>query len=477
MTTMKVRWKYYEMLLVVGAAVLVIVKLQLAGISVLLFLLAWFWLNKLIIPMATSRHRVRVCTAVLQLLLLSYLLGPGINLLSFYSDHKFYFPGGFPLTIGYHPQPLFNAFGGWAVSILLIALYLVYALFREWIIQRIEESGIRKAFYTLVVNRITAFAFGVLAIPFGASILGLFDGIYYHYYFALVPSTIAIGLACYYYLFPFQMSVGWRSREFISKILAVTFLIVIIFSLFLGEYWQFKLVIGWFLFVLLIIIPLIWLTYRNKKDLLSEFSAMRYDLAASQANLGALKMQINPHFLFNALNALYAMALQDGSINTATGIQQLGDMMRFMLEDNQQDRIPLQTELTYLRNYTDLQRLRFTDSDRLTITIDIKEGHDEELIAPMLLIPFIENAFKHGIRQEVPSWINLVLNVRAGKLYFQIANSLHSPLENDPERKRRGIGLQNVCDRLSLLYPGEHHLQYGAEANTFTVTLTLNLKN
>ncbi|RFZ92899.1 hypothetical protein D0C36_16030 [Mucilaginibacter conchicola] len=477
MTTTKVKWRSYEMLLVAGATVMILARFQMPGISALPILLAWFWLNRLVIAVAKKPGWSIMIFAVLQVLLLSYLLGPGINFISFYSDQEFFFPGGMPLTLGYHPQPLLNAFGGWTVSLLLITCYLFYAVCRELIIYSVENSGIGKAFYLLVINRVTAFTFGILAVPFAGLVTGLFGEIFYHYYFAFLPATAAIALSCYYYLFPFQMSGGWRSRAFISKLLAVNFLSVFVFSFFLGEHWQFNVVLEWFLFELLLVVPLTWLTYRNNHDLVLEVSSMSRDLAASRADLGALKMQINPHFLFNALNALYAMALQDGSVTTAAGIQQLGDMMRFMLEDNQQDRIPLQSELDYLRNYTDLQRLRFTDADALKIAVDIQAGQDDQMIAPMLLIPFVENAFKHGIRQEAPSWINLVLSVRSGKLYFQLANSLHSSLENDPEERRQGIGLRNVRDRLSLLYPGGHQLEYGTEGNTFNVTLILNLKN
>jgi two-component system, LytTR family, sensor kinase len=190
-----------------------------------------------------------------------------------------------------------------------------------------------------------------------------------------------------------------------------------------------------------------------------------------------LRAQINPHFLFNALNTLYAMALRDGSTSTATGIQQLGDMMRFMLEDNHQERILMSSELAYLRNYIAFHRLRIRESDQLALMVDIPDEECDLLIAPMLLIPFVENAFKHGIRLERRSWITIALACTNGQLVFRVGNSLHPVLANDMERGRTGIGLDNVRDRLLLLYPHRHELKYGAEADSFLVTLTINLSS
>ena len=120
-------------------------------------------------------------------------------------------------------------------------------------------------------------------------------------------------------------------------------------------------------------------------------------LATSYASLQKLRSQINPPFLFNALNTLYGTALSGNLANTAEGIQKLGDMMRFMLHENMQDSIPLSREAEYLRNYISLQKLRIPSESGIEINDHISEGCESQMIAPMLLIPFVENAFKHGI--------------------------------------------------------------------------------
>ncbi|HWW39296.1 sensor histidine kinase, partial [Pedobacter sp.] len=206
-----------------------------------------------------------------------------------------------------------------------------------------------------------------------------------------------------------------------------------------------------------------------------EIFTLKTELGKSDATLHFLKSQINPHFLFNALNTLYGTALQEHADRTSEGIQKLGDMMRFMLQENMEDKISLSRDVEYLKNYIDLQKLRTSVSTDVTIETQIEEQLNELQIAPMLLIPFVENAFKHGISLQYPSHIKITLQTRSDTLYFDVYNSIHLKSVNDPERFKSGIGLQNVKQRLALLYPEKHELIIRENAKEFFIHLTLQL--
>ena len=227
----------------------------------------------------------------------------------------------------------------------------------------------------------------------------------------------------------------------------------------------------------LLVIPVIsWIVYqtKNKRDV-EEIKALKTELGKSDANLNFLKSQINPHFLFNALNTLYGTALQENAARTSEGIQKLGDMMRFMLEENVADKTMLATDIDYLKNYISLQKLRIATSENINIDTDIEEPTEQYLIAPMMLLPFVENAFKHGISLNSPSHVKVTLQTKEAKLYLDVSNSINKGTENDPERFQGGIGLQNVKQRLELLYPGKHELIIRENAKEFFVHLTIAL--
>lgn len=221
--------------------------------------------------------------------------------------------------------------------------------------------------------------------------------------------------------------------------------------------------------------PSAWYIYKHKFEKLSEIQMLKTELGKSDANLNFLKSQINPHFLFNALNTLFGTALQENAERTGEGIQKLGDMMRFMLHENTQDKISLTREVEYLNNYIDLQKLRTSRSADIRIEANIEEQLNNLQITPMLLIPFIENAFKHGISLQQPSYIKITLQTKEKTLYFDVSNSIYIKADNDPEKLKSGIGLENVKQRLSLLYYGKHELIIRESANEFFVHLTLQL--
>ncbi|MET0571060.1 MAG: histidine kinase [Pedobacter agri] len=221
--------------------------------------------------------------------------------------------------------------------------------------------------------------------------------------------------------------------------------------------------------------PFAWYIYKNKFEKQTEIQMLKTELGKSDASLNFLKSQINPHFLFNALNTLFGTALQENAERTGEGIQKLGDIMRFMLHENTQDKISLTREVEYLNNYIDLQKLRTSRSADIRIDSHIEEQLNNLQITPMLLIPFIENAFKHGISLQQPSYIKMTLQTKEATLFFDVSNSIYIKADNDPEKLKSGIGLENVKQRLALLYPGKHELIIRESANEFFVHLTLQL--
>jgi hypothetical protein len=190
-----------------------------------------------------------------------------------------------------------------------------------------------------------------------------------------------------------------------------------------------------------------------------------------QTELALLKEQINPHFLFNTLNNLYGMAQkQDGS--AAEGIAQLSHLMRYMIHESRADRVDLEKEIEQIDRLIKLQKLRFAADDKITIDFRVEGDPKAVQIPPMLLIPFVENSFKHGISLDRPSFIRIALSAERGHLGFSIKNSVHSR-RSEPEETDTGQGLRNVKRRLELLFPKSHELKIEVSENDFSVDLSI----
>ena len=224
-----------------------------------------------------------------------------------------------------------------------------------------------------------------------------------------------------------------------------------------------------------IIMPASWVYYMRYKRGTDEIHSLQTELGHSTAKLDFLRSQINPHFLFNALNTLYGTALQEKADRTSEAIQKLGDMMRFMLHENLQPRILVEREIEYLKNYIGLQRLRTDTIPDVSIQTEIDAEPSSEYISPMLLIPFVENAFKHGISFREPSYVRVVLEINGKTLNFDVSNSNHPKQDGDPEKDKSGVGLTNVRQRLQLLYPNKHELAVRETGREFFVHLTIHL--
>ena len=189
-----------------------------------------------------------------------------------------------------------------------------------------------------------------------------------------------------------------------------------------------------------------------------------------KSELALLKSQINPHFLFNTLNNIYSLVYQK-SDSAPSAVLKLSEIMRYTLYEVNVERVPLKDEIEYIKNYIELQSLRYRN--RNIIRTNIQCETDGKYISPMLLIPFIENAFKHSDKgNETPS-INLNLLCGNGKIFFSLENYFMKD-ENPVNDKNGGIGLANVRRRLDLIYTDNYKLDINKTVNKYSVKLELN---
>ena len=190
------------------------------------------------------------------------------------------------------------------------------------------------------------------------------------------------------------------------------------------------------------------------------------------AELNFLKAQINPHFLFNTLNNLYYLAYSQ-SPNTTEVIAKLSQMMRYMIYDTNHLKVPLSKEIEYMQNYISLERLRL--NDQIPIKFDIEGNAEGVLIAPLIFITFLENAFKHGVSNHYPgAWVNILFQLRGKECIYRVENSKMSGKKPEAEEKS-GIGLQNVKRRLDLSYPDKYKLTIDDKPDRYTVQLNITL--
>jgi len=193
-----------------------------------------------------------------------------------------------------------------------------------------------------------------------------------------------------------------------------------------------------------------------------------------EAELKFLKSQIHPHFLFNILNSLYALTLKK-SDKAPEIVLKLSDLLNYMLYDCNASKVPISKEINLINNYIELEKLRYGEKLRIDYNTNISE-HDHQ-IAPLLLLPFIENGFKHGVSKKVKDkWININLQVNESHLILNVVNSKNSYLSAKEQSYTEGIGLKNVKRRLDLLYEHKHLLDINESENEFEVNLRLELK-
>lgn len=188
------------------------------------------------------------------------------------------------------------------------------------------------------------------------------------------------------------------------------------------------------------------------------------------AEVNFLRAQVNPHFLFNILNNLYALTLKKSELAPDV-VLKLSEMMEYMLYDSTDTKVLLEKEVTYLSNYIELERLRFSAEAAISLNINADLGGYE--IAPLLLLPLVENAFKHGLsRQTENSWLTVDVSLNNAVLTVVIENSKPA-LYTD--KSKGGIGLDNLRKRLELLYPAKHQLVLEDKKNVYHAHLVIEL--
>ncbi|MCO4821708.1 MAG: histidine kinase [Flavobacteriaceae bacterium] len=187
-----------------------------------------------------------------------------------------------------------------------------------------------------------------------------------------------------------------------------------------------------------------------------------------------LKAQINPHFLFNILNSFYAKALKNDVPDLADGIAKLADLMRYIVYETNEDKVALEKEINHLKKFIQVYQMRIAQDDDVSINFLIKGDVENVEISPMILIPFVENAIKHGINIKVKSIIDISLEVNQNKLHYKVTNTMHQAafgLREGPS----GFGLDNLKKRLSILYPNAHSIETKEEKGLFISLLELKL--
>lgn len=225
----------------------------------------------------------------------------------------------------------------------------------------------------------------------------------------------------------------------------------------------------WFLYFIVssfgLAIGLLTELYRQKTE------KAEIEFEKKKAELALYKAQINPHFLFNTLNTLYAMVIIHSPKVEETFMQFI-HLMKYMYSNNNKDKIPVQTEIEYIKHYIELQKNRISGSNQIHFSYAHDDTHKMQ-IAPMILITFVENLFKHGISSCTPVEAYITIQAYNGELSFSTNNPR---LNIQSEEVSNGIGIFNCKKRLELLYPNKHKLTIEEKENNYAVTLLIDLK-
>jgi sensor histidine kinase YesM len=262
----------------------------------------------------------------------------------------------------------------------------------------------------------------------------------------------------------------WHYTGFVSILVIGTALLL---SLWMTESVQ----IDWFSrFIVMVINVVFFLLVTSGGKFLFEYLKKMMKLKEIEnkqlkAELNLLKAQVNPHFLFNTLNNLYGLIAQNQNQQASDVTLKLADLMRYLLESSKTDLVSLNKEIQFLEDYLSLEKIRLSQKTDIKFTVS---GMNKELfVAPLLFIPLVENAFKHGLNTiSADSYAHFSLSVQGNELFFEAANSVGKSLENS---EKSGTGLINLKKRLQLIYPEKHQLDIEQTANQFKVILNIQL--
>ncbi|SEP05947.1 sensor histidine kinase [Mucilaginibacter sp. OK283] len=224
--------------------------------------------------------------------------------------------------------------------------------------------------------------------------------------------------------------------------------------------------VGLFIFIIVIGLGIAMSTVQKWQ--LTEQMVIRAEAEKTHAELSFLKAQINPHFLFNTLNNIYALSVTD-SEHTSESIMKLSNIMRYVTDEVTEDFVLLQSEIDCINDYIDLQKLRLGKKTKLDFNFNGDMA--QKKVPPLVLMTFIENVFKYGVSKHEPSVISINIKVTEDKILFTCENTI---FDNRPASSRKGIGITNTRQRLQHIYPGRHRLNISQEAAMFRVELEID---
>ena len=320
---------------------------------------------------------------------------------------------------------------------------------------------------------------------FGGIMLIIYNGFVGGYFKALAPTLVNLtGLLILTYVHLWYLLPRFFNKKnylVYGVLVFVLLLLTTLFRFIVG--WEIVRILGWELtneftpdyfvgmmvtglFLILITLPLRLIeNYFKKEELEQELKTQQLE-----AELRFLKAQVNPHFLFNALNNIYSLSFTNSS-QTPEMILKLSDMMSYMLYDCKTEKVKLTNEINYLHNFIALQQLK--KDGELNVEFLTKGDFSNIHITPMLFIPFFENAFKHGNLEDMKNgWLQSEMKVENGSLFFYIKNTV---LKEKLKNEKGGVGLENVRERLNLLYPDRHKLKIGKKERVFEVEIEIQL--
>lgn len=304
-----------------------------------------------------------------------------------------------------------------------------------------------------------------------------------HHHRILGALNIIIFYVHYFFINPLLIGTGhyWRAALYMAVVLAVSIVIKYGIALYYEDvilqyrdadnkelvltpvqYTVAALITGLFFMLLSTAVYVISSNFKNRQDRKS------LENEKLNAELAFLKSQINPHFLFNSLNNIYSLAYQK-SEKTPEAILKLSDIMRYMLYESNEEVVLLEEEINYLKNYIELQKLRFKEKVYVDLHVEIDEK--DHRIMPLLLISFLENAFKHGVSTDASKPIRIDIRVQNGRLHFNAENA-KSQLNKD---QTKGVGLTNLKRRLQLGYPDKHTINIVESENYYSSELFIYL--
>lgn len=208
-----------------------------------------------------------------------------------------------------------------------------------------------------------------------------------------------------------------------------------------------------------------WLSAQRKQQILEKEKL--------ETELKFLKSQFNPHFLFNTINSIFVL-IDKNPVMASESLAKFSGLLRYQLYECNEAQIPLSREITYLKSFIELERLRQNDNIEIDVQIDPQNGSDL-LIAPFILMPFIENAFKHvSVQQKRQNNIKIILHIQQNQLIFSVENT-KSNMDTQEFISYGGLGLKNVQRRLNILYPNKHNLNIQNLQDSFKIRLQLEL--